>query len=313
MLRGTIIRAFDGTLADAEGLLEVERATFDESPYSPEQVQTMLTTGSAQRAWLAIGEGHVVGFIVAFPTAGLRGPHWEIDLLAVHPNWTGGGVATRLIRAAAGHGIEVARRARAVVAQENPASARAFTRAGFRRAERCKLFIQRIQGSSPQPWTALGVIVRKANHVEEVANLLAEGPGTFVRGGQVTSQERQEHRGSTLLLAERSGQPAGYAELIEVQTLLYRGVWIEALVASEPIVRATLIHEAVSRAIVAGLDEIGVMVPARDRSLQEALLEAGFGSLGDFDWLAAELPLPGLASSRDAGEIEVGQAGEDHV
>ena len=68
----TTIRAFDGSLADAEGLLAVERATFDESPYSAEQVRAMLTEGS-QRAWLALAAGQIVGFVIAFPTYGLGG------------------------------------------------------------------------------------------------------------------------------------------------------------------------------------------------------------------------------------------------
>jgi hypothetical protein len=44
------------------------------------------------------------------------------------------------------------------------------------------------------------------------------------------------------------------------------------------------------------LDEIGMMVPEDEPPLQETLLAAGFRSLGDFDWLRAELPLPGLAA-----------------
>ena len=56
----TIVRAFDGSLADAEGLLAVDRATFDECPYSARELQAMLSDG-AQRAWLAVGGGSVAG------------------------------------------------------------------------------------------------------------------------------------------------------------------------------------------------------------------------------------------------------------
>jgi hypothetical protein len=83
--------------------------------------------------------------------------------------------------------------------------------------------------------------------------------------------------------------------LIEVQTLLYRGLWIESLAASTQTVRVALVNEALNRAMSMGLDEIGMMVPAGERSLQDALLAAGFRSLEDFDWLRADLPLPGLA------------------
>jgi hypothetical protein len=97
----------------------------------------------------------------------------------------------------------------------------------------------------------------------------------------------------TLLLATANGHPAGYAELIQVQTLLYRGIWIESLVASAGAVREALIHQIVNRAIAAGLDEIGAMVPSAEWSLQQSLVGRGFRSLGEFHWFSARLPLPG--------------------
>ncbi len=295
MLRDTIIRRFAGTLGEAKGLLAVERATFNESPYSAEQIQAMLTRG-AQRAWLALNGGQVIGFVAAFPTTGLRGPCWEIDLLAVHPDWTGQRLATRLVRTAATEGIEAARRARAAVAGDNTASARAFLRAGFRRAEACKLLIHQIRGLSPRPWTALGVTVREATSLEEVAHWLPEDTVLPASDGFVPWHGPQGDGDPILLLAESDGRPAGYGELIRVQTILYRGLWIESLVASKQMVRVALVNEALNRAILMGLDEIGMMVPEGERSLADTLLAAGFRSLGDFDWFRADLPLPGLAA-----------------
>lgn len=282
---GITIQPFDGALVHAEGLLAVERATFDESPYAAEQVQAMLADGP-QRAWLAIGEGGIVGFAIAFPTVGLRGPCWEIDLLAVHPDWTGRGLATRLVRAALASGARLAPRARAAVATDNVASARAFARAGFRPAPQpCKLLIYRLQGLAPRPRSSPTVTVRETDNVAEAADWLA---------GPVLPHD---HLGLTLLLAEQQGRPAGYAELIEVQTLLYRGVWIESLVASAHVGRQALVQQAVNRAKAMDLDEIGSMVPQADWPLQQALLAAGFRSLGDFHWFTAELPLAGLAEN----------------
>ena len=62
--------------------------------------------------------------VIAFLTNGRRGPCWEIDLLAVEPDWRGDGLATRLIRAAGAPGARMARRARAAVASDNEASLR---------------------------------------------------------------------------------------------------------------------------------------------------------------------------------------------
>lgn len=323
----TLVRAFDGSLADAEGLLQVERATFNECPYSDKDVRDMLT-GGLQQAWLAIVGDVVAGFVIAFPTHGLSGGWWEIDLLAVHPDCAGRGLAARLIRTAAAHGVGTARRARAVVATDNPASARAFTRMGFREArDVCNLMIYRTQGLSPRPSVAPGVTLREATRladaeewlvtlpIQSVAPLLPGG----LRGGSSagaqshTDSEQQAGRqlaaqevpNRTLLLAEQDGQPAGYAELLQVQTLLYQGEWIESFVASTRTIREALIEFVVNRAKTANLDEVGAIVPEHNWLLRQALLAGGFRSLGDFRWLMAELPLPGWTgvplSSQPAG------------
>ncbi len=312
MLSNAIIRAFDGSLADAEGLLAVEKATFNETPYDSEQVQAMLT-GDAQQAWLALDEGQVVGFAAAFPTYSLRGPRWEIDLLAVHPDWAGRGLATRLIRAAATQGGTLARQARAVVATDNLGSARAFARAGFRRAGTCELLILRPGEQSPRPLAASGVAIRQADSAEEVASWLPDGTMLLAPGEAQTLSGQREQGRLILLLAEWDGQPAGFAELIEVQTLLYRGVWIESLTALGQRVRRALVSEAVNRAIAAGLDEIGMMLSENDPSLGETLRKAGFRSLGLFDWFTAGLPLPGLAFVSHSSGSEDSQSGGSDV
>jgi hypothetical protein len=138
--------------------------------------------------------------------------------------------------------------------------------------------------------------VREATSLEEADDWLHEDTVPPVPGGSVTGDEPQVDGNPILLLAEYNGQPAGYGELIRVQTLLYRGLWIESLAASKQTVGVALVNEALDRAITIGLDEIGMMVPEGERSLEGTLLAAGFRSLGDFDWFRADLPLPGLAA-----------------
>jgi ribosomal protein S18 acetylase RimI-like enzyme len=307
------VRAFDGSLADIEGLLAVERATFDDSPYSAPQVQVMLTEGP-QRAWLAFGENKVVGFVIAFSTDSLSGPCWELDLLAVHPHWRGRGLATRLVRVAAAGSPERIGRARAVVATDNGASARAFTRAGFRPApEVCTLLIYRPADAVLRPRRMAVVGVRQAASLAEAARWLQEFRGKPLPSGAEARRDPRPRlppadaapaQQPTLLLAERDGQPTGYAELVEVQTLLYRGAWIESLEAPARATREALVEQALHLGITAGWDEIGAMVPEENWPLRNILLAQGFRSLGDFRWLEAELPLPGATMPLQAGGIE---------
>jgi len=326
-----VVRTFDGSLADAEGLLAVEQATFAESPYDAPQVRDMLTTGR-QRAWLAVGGGQVVGFVIAFPTTGLGGSWWEIDLLAILPEWRGRRLATPLIRAAAEAGAAAAARARAVVADDNQPSLRAFVRAGFRvGAERTHLLIRRFEKPSPEPEPPPGLVIREPAASDEINRWLGDSAWFSLENEMAqdwsnladwTSLPRARAKwdsrpwwwratghdnslatapdplrrppGLRLLLAEEAGQPVGYAELIEVQTLLYHGLWIESLAAADQRARQALVQAVVTQAGSGGdLDEIGTLVPLGERRLQRALRAGGFRSLGVYRWLSADLPLSG--------------------
>ncbi|MDD3828260.1 MAG: hypothetical protein PHY79_20030, partial [Anaerolineae bacterium] len=64
--------------------------------------------------------------------------------------------------------------------------------------------------------------------------------------------------------------------------------------------RTALVQAALARAAAGGLDEIGAMVPEGDGPWLRALMSLGFESLGEFGWLVARLPLPGVAASPGA-------------
>ena len=295
------IRPFNGSLADAEGLLAVERATFDESPYTVEDVQAMLVEGP-QRAWLAVQDEGVAGFAIGFPVTGLHGSWWEVDLLAVRPECRGRRLGHRLIEATLAHGAGVARKARALVANDNGASEQAFVRAGFRvtPGDRELLILRPVETARRNP-TRWNGHVREASSRSEAMECLACLPRAVPPAGFTPERWGDETgngpgaKGLTLLLAEQRPdlEPtrlAGCAELIEVQTLLYRGVWIESLRAASPGACGALVEQAVERVFEADLDEIGAVVHEEDWTLQRALRSAGFRSLGGFRWLVAEMP-----------------------
>jgi len=319
-----LIRPFDGSLRDAEGLLAVEKETFAESPYNADEVIYLLT-GGEQRAWLAIAEGQVTGFVTAFPTHTLHGRNWEVDLVAVRPAFQGQGIATELIKAAVegtgGHGLD---KARALAATDNPASQRAFTKAGFTPDETlCHLLLYEIRGFAPRPLDSGSVTVRDlALSSEEAGAVLRLGQGLTLRpnrsqipsrGGSHACPERSRRAASSrawepallqdcdllrpndvlalasrqaneILVAVRGEEIVGFAELLYVETLLYRGIWLESLIAqgADREIQAALISEAVKRAKGKRLDEIGCLVHVENHLLREALVGQGFGVVNKY-------------------------------
>jgi len=294
-----LIRPFDGSLRDAEGLLAVDRGTFAESPYNADQVIHLLTRGE-QGAWLAIVEGEVTGFVTAFPTHTLYGRNWEVDLVAVQPAFQRQGIATELIKAAmegaGGHGLDMAR---AVVATDNPASKRAFTKAGFTPDETvCDLLLYEIRGFAPRSLDSGSVTVRDlALSSEEAGAVLRLGQGLTLRPDDVLALASRQ--ANEILVAVRKEEIVGFAELLYVETLLYRGIWLESVVAqgADREVQAALISEAVERAKRKRLDEIGCLVRTRKRRmaegaerarnlenhvLREALVGQGFGVVNEY-------------------------------
>jgi ribosomal protein S18 acetylase RimI-like enzyme len=294
-----LIRPFGGSRHDAKGLLAVEKETFTESPYSADELVYLLTNGE-QRAWLAILEGEVTGFVLAFPTCTLHGCNWEVDLLAVQPAYQGQGIATELIKAAvegAGeHSLDIVR---ALAATDNTASQRAFTKAGFIPDKAVyDLLLYEIRGFVPRPAVSCTVTVRDlALSTEEAEVVLRLGEGRALRPEDVLALASR--KANEILVAVRGGQIVGFAELLYVETLLYRGIWLESLIAlgADREIQAALISEAVERAKLKRLDEIGCLVQTRkhgmtedverakdveNRLLREALVSQGFGVVNEY-------------------------------
>jgi ribosomal protein S18 acetylase RimI-like enzyme len=326
-----LIRPFDGSLRDAEGLLAVDRGTFAESPYNADQVIHLLTRGE-QRAWLALVEGEVTGFVTVFPTHTLYGRNWEVDLVAVQPAFQKQGIATGLIKAAVeGTGGRSLDMARAVVATDNLASQRAFTKAGFTPDETlCDLLLYEIRGFAPRPLDSGSVTVRDlALSNQEAEAVLWLGQGLTLRpnrsqissgggshacpelGRRVEGRSRRaassrawdpallqdrdllrpddvlalaSRQANEILVAVRGEEIVGFAELLYVETLLYRGIWLESVIApgADREVQAALISEAVERAKRQKLDEIGCLVNAENHLLREALAGQGFGVVNEY-------------------------------
>ena len=294
------LRSFKAGLSDARGILAVDRATFNDCPYPPDQIVHLLTSGE-QRAWVAEVDGSVAGFVTAFPTRTLKADGWEVDLLAVHPQHQRQGIGTALIKQAVnGATGSGAMQARAVVAVKNQASRRAFEVADFRvlpkthHLMRCDVAGATARPSAPgmeavRPLTrdadaqrVLQLAPSLTRTVEEVAHLADVGTNTY-------------------LVAECDGRVTAFVEMVKVQTLHYAGAWVETLVA--PVLSAArisrpgspsvvegaylggavpLIASAVEWAKAEGLDEIGCLVAVQDWQLHHAFASEGFTSAGEY-------------------------------
>lgn len=276
-----LLRPFNGSLDDARGILTIDRATFNDCPYSAEQIVHLLTAGE-QQAWVAEMGGSVAGFVTAFPTRTLQADGWEVDLLAVHPQHQRRGIGRALIgqavNGAAGSG---AMRVRAVAAVNNRASRRAFEAVGFREQPqtyhlmRCDLVGATIR--PPVPGTEA---VRPLINEADARQVLRLAPAMSRSVSEVT--RLADARTNTYLVIERHGRFTAFVELLKVQTLLYAGVWVETLRTGRSREATLLIATAVEWAKAEGLDEIGCLVAVQDWRLHHALVGEGFTSAGEY-------------------------------
>lgn len=270
------LRSFNGSLKDAQGILAIDRATFNDCPYSPEQIVRLLT-GGEQRAWVAQVDGDIAGFVTALPTRTLQAESWEVDLLAVHPRHRRRGIGTALIRQAA----KGARRARAVVAVKNHASRRAFEAAGFRpmpdprHLMRCD-----VAGAAARPPVPGMESIHPLSGEADARGVLRLAPSLSRTVGEV--MRLANSAATTLLVTGRDGRISAFVELVQVQTLLYAGAWVEMLVTSQPDEASLLIAAAIERVKAKGLGEIGCLVAARNWRLHQAFVGEGFVSVGEY-------------------------------
>jgi GNAT superfamily N-acetyltransferase len=236
-------RPFDGTLADAAAVLAVEAACWNQSPHGPsEALEVLRRAGSV--CWLAADEsGKVVGFVHCFPTVGPDAKIWEVDLLAVHPAYRRRGIATELVRLAAGSAPQDAGLCRAFVSVRNVASARAFARAGFGRSDSVhEIFMRRVRPAD----------------------------------AALTSPIMPEPLSEGVWMASLRGRGVVYKE---VYTLLYQGLWMEGISGRTP---EALIEVGLALAARRGLGEAGPVIARSDWAARRKLRRMDFWSLGEY-------------------------------
>jgi ribosomal protein S18 acetylase RimI-like enzyme len=295
------IRAFDGSLGDARAIIEIDRATFADCPYTAEQI-VALESDAGQYAWVAEEGGRILGYVSAFATHSLAAGRWEIDELAVHPEAQGRGIGTALVARALAAGARQAglQEARALVAVGNLASQRVFLKNGFRVVDTVDLVSYRPTGRAPRPPRpgAPAVRLARAGDCAALAGLLGGEGGDAARvEGQLLREdtrylvavsggeppEAAPGNGRAMAQVGRKGgrEMLGAAELIHVRTLQYEGLWIEALAVTE---RGAEGHQAALALFGAAIgwvkrrkemDLVGFLASSSDRGLYSAAVAEG--------------------------------------
>jgi ribosomal protein S18 acetylase RimI-like enzyme len=243
------VRPFAGTMAEAEVLLGVQQRALGERVYTVAQALALLERPSHLTQVAAWGQ-EIVGFCSCFVTATGAGARLELDLLGVAAGHRGRGLATQLVA----HSVAAARerglrRARTIVAAGNVASQRAFQRAGLRSsASATPLLVCRVGSVDAPPKPAPWVLE--------------------VREDAAGREEYRLFRESKAGAYGHTPLPLATAVGLRVETLSYRGLWLEELAASTPEATTVLAQAVAARARELGLDLVGHhAAAARDTAL----------------------------------------------
>lgn len=276
------VRPFDGSLCDAQGIIRVDRATFGDCPYAPEDI-VALVASPGQYVCVAEEEGcQIVGFASAFPTRSLAADRWEVDELAVHPSWQGQGIGASLVARTVHEGARhwPSCQARALVATNNLASQRVFRKNGFSKVAKVDLLLYQVSGRVPRPPQAEAPHIRTAAQAAD-APIIAELSGCS--GDRAAALLKSPENSYWVAGAGHTVQ--GYMELIHVHTLRYEGFWIESLaVAGRNDRLASALFSAAIREAKRrdAIDEVGYLARPRERGLYAAAVREGFKRVNEY-------------------------------
>ena len=255
-----------------------------DSDYTPEEVARILRRPE-HHAYLAWHAQEPVGFCSCLETPVENGVRLEVDLLGVMAEHRCRGLATALIAESMGRARSAGiRRFRAVVAKENVPSRRAFRRAGFETARPVEMIVYQVRGTQPHAFLP-------SDHrwyVHERGVLRAgDGAVAFCASGASRSVYRLTDHSVTVALAKG----------LRVQTVAYRGLWIERLWAASEQARAIMGRGVAEEAKRFALDEAGYLMPrpcsgpACCRQQQViSLVRVGYRSVGAYLLLETRIP-----------------------
>ncbi len=251
--------------ADAPTIARLIQVVWPEEAPAADRIARLLDI-PGRATCLAVAGATVVGLTDGFATRSQAGVlRWEVDLLAVHPDYRGQGLGARLValstEAERARGVTLAR---GLVAIANQASQRTFDRCGYQ-VEPDPLHL--LVAGPFQGVNSIPVVGAGSNPI-----IIAEPALTI------------PHEGSRLF------SPS--AHLIPVDTLTYRGGWLEGTVTAPALVAARA--EAASRQ----WERVGTLVPAAEDALIDLARLAGYVAIDVYQWWVRDLPDPQGCGSR---------------
>jgi ribosomal protein S18 acetylase RimI-like enzyme len=267
------VRRAHPTLAEAANVLAAERDSLHDSPYDPAEVLQVMSLPE-HFVYVACGKGDVVGFCSCFETLAVSGDssrvRLEVDLLGIVPEHRGHGLASRLIACCLEEGRRRGIRLfRALVATDNLASQGAFRRAGMGTlATDHEMLLYVLQGNDPVPYLP----------AEWELESEQCSPRRTVGG------DRPAPVALRYTLRTRHSSVA-QAVCLQVQTLSYRGLWLEEIDADSVESRRLMGRAVVEQAKRLDLDEVGHLVPCGGVGAdvtRESLLREGYQSAGRY-------------------------------
>lgn len=208
----------------AEGIAGVLAAVWGDTNVSIERIRQVISLPSHDTHTVTVGS-RVAGFVNGFMTQSAAGIlRWELDLLAVHPEFRGRGLGQVLLIRSVGSGFERgAAYSRALIRVGNNPSEKAFAHSGYQRlSETCGLYISTATGDPQDP-------------------------------------------------------PEGL-HLIHVETLTYKGVWLEGVLTPQAFAYSQAVRHRDD------LDAAGAVISLSEAQAIENCLAAGFTHSGNYFW-----------------------------
>jgi ribosomal protein S18 acetylase RimI-like enzyme len=154
---------------DAPDILRLKLATWPSEKLKGVASISEVIQQPDHATFIAFVEGVPAGFVDGFITYSIEGlSRWEVDLLAVHPDFRGKGIAAQLVELSTGAGREMgAKSARGLVEIENIASQRTFARCGYELDNQVRalhISSELVEGAYPLPENAHLINVNTINY-----------------------------------------------------------------------------------------------------------------------------------------------------